>query len=246
MFPARFFRAGFSEKAVHAFYEMMADFLCPECFRELVPVESPLCRVCGEMFVGREGEDHTCRRCIETPSYYERARAAGVYDTSLMRLIHSLKYREKIQLAKPLGMLLLGAFLRFWGTSDAVDMVVPVPLHRKRLKSRGFNQAWLLVRLWPVFARQLDINPGRVQIRKDVLARRRWTDPQTAMDRNRRMKNMADAFYVAKKTDIRGKRLLLIDDVLTTGATVNECAKVLVRSGARRVDVLTLARTPAR
>jgi len=194
------------------------------------------------MFPSREGVDHICQQCIESPAHYGRARAAGVYDRTLMKLIHSLKYKGKIQLADPLGMLLFFAFIRFW-EQDSVDMVIPVPLHLKRFRTRGFNQAFLLIRNWRSFAESMKMELPRLEIRTDIVTRCRWTDPQTTLDRRQRKKNIAKAFRVTGKTMLRGKKILLVDDVYTTGATVNECARQLIRSGARQVDVLTLART---
>lgn len=222
------------------FSEVISPFVCPDCSDGIVALGSPLCRVCGVAFPGGEGPEHICQDCIEFPKYYGRARAAGVYDRTLMELIHSLKYKRKIQLAKPLGLLLFSTFIRFWDC-DGVDMVIPVPLHSKRFRSRGFNQSYLLIRQWPSYAEALGMDLSRLDIRADVLVRSRWTDPQTSLDRRRRMSNIANAFDVT--ADVEGKAVVLVDDVYTTGATGNECSRQLIRSGARQVDILTLART---
>ena len=138
-------------------------------------------------------------------------------------------------------MLLFSAFINFWGI-NSIDIIVPVPLHIKRFRKRGFNQAYLLVRDWKQIAENLNIGLSNIRIDTDVLTRSRWTDPQTGLDRKKRMTNIKNAFSVRDETIIKNKRILLVDDVYTTGATVNECAKALLRCNAEYVDVLTLAR----
>ncbi len=150
-----------------------------------------------------------------------------------MEAIHRFKYAKKTSLARPLGSLVRETFMRFWGT-DSVDLMVPVPLHLKRLRERGFNQAYLMTRAW---AKDEDFSLDGL-----ALCRTRWTKPQTTLSRKERQRNVKGAFAVACAERIEGKRILVVDDVYTTGSTVNECAQVLMKAGARWVDVLTLAR----
>jgi len=152
----------------------------------------------------------------------------------LLVLVHQLKYRGRTVLGAPLGRLLYAAFVR-WFSHDPPDLIIPVPLHARRLRQRGFNQAYQLVRGWP--------SRERSGIAREVLVRRRPTPPQTGLGRRDRRKNIRGAFTVADGKRIDGKRILLIDDVMTTGATLNECAGVLRSAGAARVDCLTLARS---
>jgi ComF family protein len=155
-----------------------------------------------------------------------------------MTLIHRFKYEGKIQLVKPLSNLLLSAFIRFW-ENNRFDAIVPVPLHAKRFRMRGFNQAYLLVKDWQ---RMAPIDVPVPSVVKDVLLRNRLTAPQTGLGRKERTANMKHAFSVAHKSSIIDKKVLLVDDVYTTGATVEACAEVMMRAGVRQVDVLTLAR----
>jgi ComF family protein len=167
------------------------------------------------------------------------ARAAGVYQSPFTELIHRFKYQGKIQLVPPLARLLYCVFEMFWQPDD-IDLVVPVPLHMRRFRARGFNQAYLLIRGWKQMVPKCpDV---QFQVGREVLIRKRWTAPQVGLDRSERITNIKGAFELNSAATIQGKRILLIDDVLTTGTTVNECAGVLLRSGARHVDVLTLAR----
>ncbi len=223
------------------FATLMRGFLCPDCSPHFSPVHSPICSRCGIMFKTREGEDHVCGSCIESSGRFGMARASGVYDQSLVDVIHCLKYKNKIRLARPLGILLFHAFIRYWGEKN-MDLVIPVPLHAKKLKKRGFNQAFLLVREWMEFAEALNMELSGPRIEADALTRSRWTEPQTGLSREKRLRNIKNAFRVTDFGKVKGKKILLVDDVYTTGATVEECAKVLFKAGAEQVDVLTLAR----
>jgi len=211
----------------------VALYFCPPCRRRWTAVTSPLCPRCGLVFPSREGEDHLCGRCLKQTGGFTRARAAGIYDGSLRTAVHALKFKGTVSLADPLGTLLFDTFRRFWAVGE-IDVVAPVPLHRQRFRQRGFNQAYLLMRKWAL--------PGGTVVIRDLLLRTRATAPQTGLDRRRRRMNIRNAFGVKRPGQSTGKRVLLVDDVLTTGATADACAAALIRDGARRVDVLTLAR----
>jgi ComF family protein len=215
--------------------------LCPDCLSELITVESPLCICCGIPFKSREGQDHYCGGCITSGKNFGIARAPLVYDSIITEIIHCLKYRGKIQLARPLSELLLRAFLFFWD-KDRIDLILPVPLHPSRMRMRGFNQAYLLIRSWPILAAHYSCDLSHIRIERDVLIRSMPTAPQSALDRAQRARNIKNAFGLDRREVIVGKRVLLIDDVYTTGATVNECGRLLLKGGAQQVDVLTLAR----
>jgi ComF family protein len=235
------------ESETAAFEKLMAPFLCSDCLSNFLPVESPLCSVCGFVFNSREGNDHICGNCIEQPKHFGKARAFGLYDKTLMKIIHSFKYKEKLQLAKPLEDLLFSVFVRNWNIDD-FDIIVPVPLHHKRLRNRGFNQAYLLVKDWPEIAEKFKTKQKNkvefcnFEIGHDALCRTIRTQPQTGLGRKKRMENIRGAFSVGAEFKVTGKRVLLVDDVYTTGATINECAKTILGGGASSVDVLTLAR----
>jgi ComF family protein len=220
----------------------MPRFFCRKCIVGFTPVASPMCLRCGIMFVSRKGPDHVCGTCITLPGNFRMARSAGVYETALMEAIHCLKYKGKRQLMGPLGAILFSTFIRHWKTKD-IDMVIPVPLHIKRFKKRGFNQAYLLIRNWPKIAKSVNVSFSDVNICKDILVRQTSTDPQTGLNRKKRMANVKHAFSLKRSSDVKGKRILLVDDVLTTGATADACAHILMRGGAACVDVLTLAQT---
>ena len=223
------------------FMTLMAPFLCTTCSATFLSVESPICSKCGIVFKSRQGEDRVCGDCIEAPKNYGMARSTGVYDQVLMSAIHCLKYKEKIQLALPLGTLLFNTFSRYWD-KKRIDIIVPVPLHERKLRIRGFNPSFLLVRNWPRIFEMLNGHLPAIPVDKDMLVRKKWTAPQAGLGRKERLQNIKNAFVINDTSKIEGKKILLVDDVYTTGATANECAKVLLKGGSRQVDVLTLAR----
>lgn len=215
------------------FSDLTALYFCESCRKDLTPITSPFCSKCGLPFVSREGDNHVCSECLLKKKYFRRARAFGVYDGSLMEAIHLLKYRKKSSLSRPLSILARETFFQFWDVGG-IDLFVSVPLHVKRNRERGFNQAHLLIRRWA--------KENGIAFDGLTLFRSRWTEPQTTLSRTERQKNIKGAFSLRRPEKIRGRRILLVDDVYTTGATVNECARVLMKAGAEFVDVLTLAR----
>lgn len=218
-------------------FDGLASYLCPECVGECRPIAPPLCTQCGRMFTSRIVGDHVCGDCIEHPMPFRKARAWGAHEGALLRVVHSFKYHHQRFLDRPLGILLYRAFRTHWRSGE-IDVIIPVPLHSKKLRQRGFNQSRLLIRHWP---RDPD---GDALIRHsfDWLIRTRWTRSQTGLRRKERQANMRGAFALNGRPPLASKNVLLVDDVYTTGATVAECARVLLAGGARRVDVLTLAR----
>jgi len=220
---------------------LFAKYLCWNCIRGLVVVESPLCSCCGLPFESRQGIDHRCGDCSASLKKFRIARAPLVYEQIFTEVIHCYKYKGKIQLARPLAELLLTAFRFFWD-KDSIDVVVPVPLHLKRLRKRGFNQVYLLIRNWQTIAGQVHLDLNDLQIERDVIVRNVSTVPQTGLGRRQRAANIKDAFELVDEAKIIDKRILLVDDVYTTGATVDECARLLLHHGAAHVDVLSLAR----
>ncbi|MBU4415462.1 MAG: ComF family protein [Proteobacteria bacterium] len=192
------------------------------------------------MFKSRIGDDHICGECIKSPKKFRMARAVGIYEGTFMKTIQRLKYKGKIQLTRPLGMLLFFVFIKYWNNKK-IDIIVPVPLHIKRFRKRGFNQAYLLIRDWFSYADAFNVKLHS-KIERDALVKNKQTEPQTGLDRKQRLANVKNAFSIDSSSKIAGKSILLIDDVYTTGATADECTKVLLNEGAKAVDVLTLAR----
>lgn len=223
------------------FKQALGHLLCPGCLDEYQTIESPICTQCGMMFKSREGEDHICGECITVPKHFHMARAAGIYGSSLMAVIHSFKYKGKLQFARPLSLLLLNRFIDFWNL-DEIDVVIPVPLHIRKMRSRGFNQSILLVKPWIKWLKAAGPDRKNIRIDSNNLVRSQWTEPQFGLGKNKRLKNVKNAFKIKDASRFTDRNILLVDDVYTTGATVNECARILLKSGAGRIMVLTLAR----
>lgn len=216
--------------------------LCAACTETFAAVKPPLCTCCGKMFISREGPDHLCGHCSRHSWHFHMARSAGIFDHCLATLVHRFKYSGQTGLAQPLGMLMLAVLLDNWNLGD-IDCVVPVPLHRTRLRERGFNQSCLLTQTWASALKAHPAAGSRLPVAPDLLARTRPTASQTGLGRKARAANLKNAFRVRPGKIVSDLRLLVVDDVFTTGATANECARVLMKAGAKRVDVLTLART---
>ncbi|NTV50712.1 MAG: ComF family protein [Geobacteraceae bacterium] len=207
--------------------------ICQTCRDSLPLVSSPLCPVCGIPFIGTGG-DHRCSACLRNPPHFDAARAHFLYEGPIRDLIHSFKYNRKTHLRNPLALLALEGMNLFLADKN-LHLIVPVPLHRSRLQQRGFNQAVLLGK---TISRQLSL-----PITPNALIRSRPTEPQIDLTAAQRRVNVKGAFTVSKPDQVVGKRILLLDDVMTTGSTMDECAKELKKAGADVVIAATIART---
>lgn len=209
------------------------DGLCGACWSKLSFIAPPFCARLGIPFVYDPGPGVLSMQAIADPPAYVRARAAVRYDDIARTLVHALKFQDRTDLAPAMGRWMARAGRELLTESDAL---VPVPLHWRRGWSRRFNQSGAL-------ARSIASQSG-VKLAADVLKRIRPTAHQIGLPRNERAANVQGAFAVpqAYRHDVKGRRLVLVDDVLTTGATVDACARALLRAGAARVDVLVFAR----
>ena len=207
---------------------------CQTCFKEFTPIKSPICSLCGRPFSDGAERDRVCEDCLRKRPSYDVARAPYLYDGALMTAIHELKYAQRSHLADSLGSL-LASFAQTWIGELKGCLIMPVPLHPRRLRTRGFNQSLLL-------ARRVASKTGSYF---DFLSlrRTRFTEPQTELSSEERKKNVRKAFEVVKPEAVKGRTIVLVDDVATTGSTLNECAKALKRAGADSVLCLVLART---
>jgi ComF family protein len=211
---------------------------CAACWAAIAPLTPPLCRVCGDPLPSwrlLSGASGCCPRCRRTKRAIDRARAVGPYEGALRTLLHAFKYDGRRSLARPLAALMARAGAELL---DGADCVVPVPLHWRRRRARGFNQALDLAR---------HLGPPVVV----ALRRLRATRPQTGLPAAQRHRNVAGAFAPARRwwpfapprgSLVGGRSVVLVDDVWTTGATLEACARVLKHLGAREVRALTAAR----
>lgn len=204
--------------------------LCGHCRSAFPHWTGRACRICGTPLPDGGARCWACRHGRRAFGF---CRSAGLYEGRLRQAILLLKYGGRDVLARPLGACLAETF-RARPELKSVQLVVPVPLHFLKRHARGFNQAELLARF---FAAE-----SGLPLETRALARRRWTRAQAGLGREKRRANMENAFTVPRPDAVRGRRILLIDDVCTTGATLESCARALTQAGALRVHALTLAR----
>ncbi len=204
---------------------------CPSCLQAVSYVSNPVCTICGRIFEGKEGENHTCEQCLRINPPFSLARSITFYDEPVRTLLHKLKYKYDTTTVAPLGKI---AQSFDFSPFQECDIIQPVPLHGSKLKKRGMNQALILARLF---------FPGHQdKISIGVLRRIRPTISQTELDLAGRKRNVKAAFVVQKSEIIENKSICLVDDIYTTGITVKECAATLRQAGAADVKVVTMAR----
>lgn len=217
---------------------------CPQCLnrtKNVVKICSPFCTKCGIPFPKSHLQNHVCGRCLSDPYTLEIVRAAAEYSGIIKEAIPLLKYNSKINLATGFEHLLFDSFVDYFFDSQ-IDIILPIPLHRKRLKERGFNQSYLMVRNFEKLFYLKTKKSPKWRIDTQTLVRKRNTPSQTGFDTTLRKKNVKNAFEVTDSEKIKDKSILLVDDVLTTGATCDEAARILIKNGARQVYGLVLAR----
>jgi ComF family protein len=210
--------------------------ICSECWSRIegLQLSRPWCPSCGLPLQFPEGTpEYLCGECVASPPPFAGARSFGYYNGELSKAIQELKFRGRRSLAAHLAPLLARAFCRSWHRGQ-LDIIVPVPLHPRRKRERGFNQSELLGR---ALASILGL-----PCRSDILKRIRYTEPQVGLRDPERLRNVHAAFRCARTDRVSHRRVLLIDDVMTTGATVRSAAAALLSAGALRVSVLTVAR----
>ncbi len=207
------------------------DSFCADCWRKLDFLGQGGCVRCGLPL--RATEADTCGRCLAKPPRLDRIRSAVAYDEISRSIALRLKYGRKVALARTMSRYMLPLV----GDLPAGTIIVPVPLHRSRLWSRGFNQS-------AIVARQLSRRTG-LAVAVDALERIRQTPPLKGLNVRQRRRTVAGAFRANPKAELRGRTVVLIDDVLTTGSTANACARVLKRAGAARVELISWARVVA-
>ncbi|QGY38613.1 ComF family protein [Pseudodesulfovibrio cashew] len=205
--------------------------LCATCAEQLSPRTGGYCPRCGEIYGDEDEPPSPCGQCRTSPPPWEALRFHGPYAGLLRDLILDYKFRGGLHHSKLLADMASAAYPDV--PDAAPDLIVPVPLHRKRLLWRGFNQSAELSR---ILSRRLD-RP----VETHALTRIRNTRPQTTLGLSERKENIKKAFAAAPER-IKGRRVLLVDDVYTTGATLRECAETLRRAGAAGVEILVLAR----
>jgi ComF family protein len=208
-----------------------AGLACGECAAILSPRTGGYCPSCGLLYHDEQADPHICGACRTKFPPWDALYFYGPYDGLLGDLIREYKFNARLGLSKLLSSLLMAVAE---GRGLVPDIAVPVPLHRRRLRERGFNQSLELAR---PLARALG-----AELRPSAMTRARFTAPQVSLKAAQRRDNVKGAFTVDQE-QVAGRRILLVDDIMTTGGTMTECTRVLKKAGAKRVEVLVLART---
>jgi len=206
---------------------------CSTCREKIKFLTGSLCPICGITFPDSPSASHLCGNCLENKPYFSYARAVAGYESIILNAIHQFKYGRDLSIGALLASLMADFSFPDLEFGD-YSLIIPVPLHIKKLRKRGFNQSIILAdalrKKW------------QIPVNFSLLKRSKFTLTQTGLNKKERERNIKGAFEVTDKTKIAGRNIILIDDVYTTGATLNECAKVLIKAGAQKVAVLTLAR----
>ena len=208
--------------------------ICQECWKKVTMLRKPACEICFYPFQNDEFEGTFCPSCIKKRPKYKKARSVFAYDNLIKNVIANFKYKDSTSNAKFFSDLMVKSCKDI---IKDVDIIIPVPMHPKRLRKRKFNQASIL-------AKGIAKKTTKKLIH-EVLKRKVNTRPQVGLVAKERLKNVKGAFFINKRylKEIRGKNILLVDDVMTTGATLENCAKVLLENKVKNVYVSTIART---
>ena len=233
LFPSRCIicRQTVNQAAVNAGIE-----LCVQCYDGLT-ANSHCCFRCALPLSDEISEQVLCGRCISKLPYFDYVHSLFRYEDAVISLVHQLKFSEKITFSRTLGEMLLSRLqAEMPMLEDRPDCLLPVPLYKSRMRQRGYNQSIEIAR---IMAKNLQI-----PIVYDAVLRRRSTESQTGLNAKQRQKNIRGAFEIVQQ--IKFKHVLIIDDVVTTGSTVNELAKLLKKNSVERVGVLSIARAPVK
>jgi ComF family protein len=208
------------------------NLLCHKCWSKFQFISSPYCASCGCPFSFEVSRDALCGKCIASPPKYDAARHLFKYEYLSKKLIFALKYNDQTYLAKIFAELL---FKKYNTEIIKYDLIVPVPMHWLKRIFRMYNQASLLA---------IEISKcSNIQIKHDILIKNKWTKAQSSLRREARQNNLRGSIQVDNANFLKGKNIILVDDVLTTGATVRECCNQLRKNGAKNILVLTVAAT---
>ena len=205
---------------------------CVDCWSKLNFITAPYCRICCFEFSVDYGADNKCARCLNDPPHYDYARSLLRFDENSKKIIHALKYYDRSFISRIIAKMLVNYYRE---SIISADLIVPVPMHKLKRLSRLYNHAQILSDSIAQLVEK--------KITPDILLKTKHTRTQTGLARKHRIDNLSDSISVVDKQKIRGKKILLVDDVMTTGATVNLCAKQLKKAGAKEVVVLCIART---
>lgn len=207
--------------------------ICSKCYAEIKMNLPPFCVSCGRHIEKKDIGKNICKGCARKQLYFDRAYSPCIYEGVTAKLIHEFKYRHKENLANPLSKIMIEFIREYNLPIDYLDLIIPIPIYKTKMREREFNQA---ERLGSYIAKEFD-----KELSSGILLRNRNVKTQTGLKDRERKLNVSGSFSIAKNKRLQGSNLLLVDDVLTTGATSSEAALTLKNAGAQTIFVLTLA-----
>lgn len=208
------------------------DGFCGECWPQINFISEPFCKLCGYKFEIYLEENLLCGRCLSKPPNFNKARSLVKFDQFSRKFIHDFKYYDKTHLARVFAKLL---YFRYQKDFSNIDIITPVPMYKFKRLFRMYNHAQLLAK---EIAKIID-----KPLYDNLLIKNRWTKSQAYLSQNARKKNISKSIILNEKYQIKNKKILLIDDVITTGVTINECSKILKLAGASYITVISIAKT---
>lgn len=207
------------------------DGFCGSCWQKFNFITSPFCKTCGTEFELRTLEAYSnCLKCISSPPAFDRARAIFKFDENSKNIIHAFKYYDKTVLAKQFAKMLCE---RYANEMDDASIIVPVPMYRFKRLFRMYNPPQMI-------ANSISKRTG-IEVVADLLSKVKWTKSQTKLSRKERIANISASIQISGGERVKGKKVILVDDVITTGTTINHCAKILKKAGAKEVLALSIA-----
>ena len=219
----------------HAYLKLEETYLCAPCVQLIQPLKAPLCLKCSEPLPPYGKNQSVCSTCRSERPYYNRGFALLRYEDPIKTIFHQVKFQKKLWLREIFSKL-IASFSSSINPND-YEMIVPVPLDARRERERGFNQALLIAKML-----ERSFQKDRLRI-SALIAKKKKVLPQSQLKRRERLENLEGAFCLKKRGQSLGKRILLVDDIVTTGSTINECAKILKEDGAECVDFFVLPRS---
>ena len=206
--------------------------VCTDCSNSIRYIQQPYCTKCGQPFTTHSGISHVCYDCIKGKNKFTLSRAVFEYNGAIVKLIHRFKFGDRVNLSSFFSEELFKLYEAHFAAKD-ITAILPVPLSTHRLKHRSYNQTQLLAE---ALSRKLSI-----PVFPQILEKIKETPPQSLLSAEKRRENVKDAYKVTDRKTLKGKKVLLIDDVITTGATVNACTRALMRAGIKQVYVTAIA-----
>jgi len=206
-------------------------YLCPKCEEKITFLYPPRCKYCFEKIT--PGKATTCMKCSNKTIYYSNLVSITAYQEPMPTLIHSFKYRNHDYLDRLFSPLIIKYLTRIGFDNTSYDMIIPVPLHKHKLKTRGYNQSLLLSKLLS--------NYFKIPLINDIIFVTEYKPSQTKFTKQKRQENVEGIFQIRKAID--NKKIILVDDIFTTGSTINSCSQALHKNGAKEILALTLSKT---